>query len=97
MASRAFERNPTTKTEPDRLAGSSLKDAARSSLSQSAGHALTDSEWARSSAKLLEYVKTLRTWDHSTRNEPTQAGNVVLIQEGSEGGGVTELPCQREL
>jgi hypothetical protein len=96
MALRTFERNPTAKTEPDRLAGSSLEDAARASLSRCAGRAITDSEWAQTSAKLLEYVRILRIWNQSARNAQTQADKVVLIQK-AEGGGLPESPCQQEL
>jgi hypothetical protein len=61
----------------------SLENAARAALDSHAGRTLTDAEWARTRADLLELVTILRGWDQKARNTAPGLGNVEAL-------------CQRE-
>jgi hypothetical protein len=66
------------------------EDGARTSLNLCAGRVLTDEEWACARAKLLEFLKILRTWDQQTKMTVPETDNVVVTR-------VQELACQQEL
>ena len=47
---------------------SKTERAVRNSLESLAGRAFANIEWDRASARLLEFVKILRSWDHNTNS-----------------------------
>ena len=62
-----------------------LEAAARTALESLTGRALTEEDWVRERARLLEFVTILRAWDQQAKTSQSKAGRVVK-----------ELPCQRE-
>lgn len=56
-----------------------LENAARLALSSRLGRALTDEEWAQTSAKMFEFVTILRRWDNKDRTPPLGLGNVEAL------------------
>lgn len=55
--------------------------AARAALERHGGRALTDAEWARARARLLEFISILRTWDRQAKTNEFEVGNVVCIRK----------------
>ncbi len=49
------------------VSSTGLESAARLSIEMRAGRSLTDLEWARARARLLELVTILRAWEHQTK------------------------------
>lgn len=58
-----------------------MENAARDALDLHLGHAITDAEWARTRAKLLEFVSILRSWDRPAETDESEGGNVILISQ----------------
>lgn len=74
-----------------------LEDAARATLDSLAGRCLTDAEWMRARAKLVEFMSILRTWDQQAKTSNSRTDNVVVMPKKIAGRErVQEEPCQRE-
>jgi len=54
-------------------------DSARAALGARAGRAVTDAEWARNAARLLEFVKIVRSWDRNAKPGGTPLGKVERL------------------
>jgi hypothetical protein len=63
-----------------------LERVARTALESRCGRNLTDMEWARTRARLLEFMSILRTWDR-------QAG---ASRANTEGTGEMEPRCPQD-
>jgi hypothetical protein len=59
------------------------ESAARAALDSACGNNISDAEWGRSRARLLEFVGILRGWNQKTTNAGPGLGNVEAL-------------CQRE-
>jgi hypothetical protein len=58
----------------------SLENAARRALAAQVGKNLTDEEWERFRARLLEFAVIVRTWERRARAKPSRADNVVMME-----------------
>ena len=54
-----------------------LESAARLSIEMRAGQSLTELEWTRTRARLLDLVTILRAWEHQTKTPEREVDNVV--------------------
>jgi hypothetical protein len=63
-----LEQNANASPDPVGAEATGLEEAARALLNQRRGQALSDQEWARVRANLLEFLKILRTWSQSVEN-----------------------------
>ncbi len=58
-----------------------LENAARAAVEASRARPLTEGEWERERARLLEFVTILRHWDRQSRISESRGDNVVTIGE----------------
>jgi hypothetical protein len=62
------------------------------------GRLLTDLEWVRTRAMLVELMSIVRTWDQRAKMSEHEADNVVVVRQSvEESKPVQELQCQQEL
>jgi hypothetical protein len=55
--------------------------AARATLDLRFGHAISDEEWERARARLLEFATILRSWDLPVETDESEVGNVILLRQ----------------
>jgi len=59
------------------VSSTDLESAARLSIEMRAGQSLTELEWTRTRARLLDLVTILRAWEHQTKTPEREVDNVV--------------------
>ena len=58
-----------------------LENGARAAVEASRARPLTEGEWERERARLLEFVTILRDWDRQRKISESRGDNVVTIRE----------------
>jgi len=69
---------------PSQSGPSRLENAARRALDRHVGRAVTDAEWARARARLVEFATILRTWQQKAPASERQFGNVISICQSKQ-------------
>jgi hypothetical protein len=49
-----------------------LEDSARAALGSLIGRELTDEEWTRAKARILEFARILRSWDRKAKSDQSK-------------------------